>query len=309
MTRKKKGRCVDCGGAIYAEATRCRPCSWKYRKRRTRREYRPHPATVAKLAHAWEHIMSVPYRVSARWLFYRLLQDGVYRGKRDYSRFSLMIAKARKRYYEGWRPDALVDESRGAHRTGVGFSSEDAWFDELRGERCHLDRWLGQDGYGVICFEANAMLSQFEYYAPAAFSLWPFRGDASIEYKWRLAQYIKRARGRHQKPITVFYFGDWDPKGIEIPESAMRDVWRWSRVDFEFIRGGLNLDHPARFDLPENFEKPGEYQWEALTDEDAKTLIAETLGDFYDPAKEAALEEREEQATRAFQDALDGLDL
>lgn len=137
--RAKKGRCVDCGVAIYPEATRCRPCAYRARKERTQKMYSPQAQTKAILDRAWEHVMSVPYRVSARWLFYRLLQDGIYHEKGDASLFSQMIAEARKRYYKGWRPYTLVDESRQAHRTEVGYSDEEAWLDELRGDRRILE--------------------------------------------------------------------------------------------------------------------------------------------------------------------------
>ena len=39
--------------------------------------YRPRGQSKEVLDRAWWHIQSVPYQVTLRWLFYRLLQEGV----------------------------------------------------------------------------------------------------------------------------------------------------------------------------------------------------------------------------------------
>jgi hypothetical protein len=269
-------------------------------------DYNPR-ANKVMLARAWEHIQSVPYQVSLRWLFYRLLQDGICKGKADYKRFKKPIGNARKNFYEGWRPWTLVDDTRRSHRDWHGYLTVEEWKREIRSHGCVLDPWPEQERYGIIAFEADAMFRQFEHYAPGAFSLWPFRGDASLEYKYRLAKHIEKAATTYSNPVTVFYFGDLDPKGQSIPENAMRDVKAWCEVDFEFVRGGLNRGDETRFGIPENFENPGEYQWEALTDEGARTLIAETLEGFYDRYADLIISKRENEATQALRDALDGI--
>ncbi|GAJ17797.1 unnamed protein product, partial [marine sediment metagenome] len=48
------------------------------------KKYEPRKEQADILDRAEEHIRSVPYRVTARWLFYRLLQDGIYHGKDAY---------------------------------------------------------------------------------------------------------------------------------------------------------------------------------------------------------------------------------
>lgn len=39
------------------------------------KEYKPHAKEVGILDRAMEHVKSVPYRVTPRWLFYRVFQD------------------------------------------------------------------------------------------------------------------------------------------------------------------------------------------------------------------------------------------
>lgn len=270
--------------------------------------YRPQRKQKEILARAWEHIESVPYQVSLRWLFYCLLQDGIYKDKDDYhNKFKGLLRRARKRFYEEWRPWTLVDDTRSVHRDWHGYLSIDDWKSEIYRLGCELDPWPEQGRYGIIAFEAEAMFRQFEYYAPSSFSLWPFRGDPGIEYKHRLAMHISKAAEIYQCPVTLFYFGDLDQKGEEIPKSALADIRAWCKVSFQFVRGGLNAGDEVRFNLRENFEKPGQYQWEALTDEGARALIAEALGDFYDQDAGDVIIEREDEATQMLRDALDRL--
>ena len=79
-------------------------------------EYRPQQRQREILAAAWTHVQSVAYRVSLRWLFYRLLQDGYYSTKKDYrGQFKPLMSRARHRQLDGWRiTDTLTDEVRSA---------------------------------------------------------------------------------------------------------------------------------------------------------------------------------------------------
>ena len=45
--------------------------------------YTPHGKTAKMLERALEIVNSVPYNVSTRWLFYRMLQEGCYTKKSD----------------------------------------------------------------------------------------------------------------------------------------------------------------------------------------------------------------------------------
>jgi hypothetical protein len=154
-----------------------------------------------------------------------------------------------------------------------------------------LDKWYSQDYYVELWFEAKAMRGQFEYYTNHI-TLRPFGGDASIYFKWKIAEELTEAAEKYNKPIVILYFGDLDPKGMQIPESAVKDIREWASVDFEFIRCGLNPGDEIRFNIPENPDKPGTYQWEALSDEAAQSLILKWIGkfvshDLFDSVEEA----------------------
>jgi hypothetical protein len=249
------------------------------------RTYLPTARTKWILKHALEYLIAVPYRVTARWLFYRLDQDGTYSGKSDYkNKFLPAITRARKASYGGWAPDTLADDTRTTIWRGNGFTTVKDWVEAVgqQGLTCKLDYWDCQSYYVEIWFEAAAMQSQFEYYTEHI-TLRPFKGDPSVDYKWRISEHLSEvAETRPDQLIVILYFGDYDPKGLQIPESAVRDIREWTMADFEFIRCGLNPEHPALYNIPENFDKPGTYQWEALDDAGAQDLIVNNVKQWVD---------------------------
>lgn len=263
------------------------------------KSYTPSPVVADILDRALSYVNSVPYQVTARWVFYRLLQDGVLETKADYKRLLGYLSSARKGFSSGWHPATLSDDMRAAVVRGTGFDSGSQWVDAYaRGIHCNLDRWASQSTYVEVWFEAAAMASQFTHYTNPNVTLLAFHGDISIPEKWKAATRLVSIWQRFQVPIVVLYYGDLDPKGIQIPESARRDVedfaWQhtWDLVkgnggdmevalyeaeefqrNFQFIRVGLNEQQVIDYGIPDNPERPGTYQWEGVSDEAAQELI------------------------------------
>lgn len=200
--------------------------------------YRPHGKTAAILRRALELVESVPYAVSVRWLFYRLLQEGYYSTKADYARFLDITSKARHAFWEGWHPDTLADETREAIVRGGGFANSLDWFEtvRLRGVACNLDKWRAQPCYVELWFEARAMAQQFEHC-------------------------------------------------------------------------GLTAEQAREYGVPENPEKPGEFQWEALSDEAAREIITAAVSPFTSLARFSETVEQEQRAHAWLREALAGLEL
>jgi hypothetical protein len=123
----------------------------------------------------------------------------------------------------------------------------------------------------------------------------PFGGDVSIPIKKQIADDITKL-SESGKPVTVLYFGDLDPKGKQIPLSAMSDIREWTPVDFEYVRVGLDLDQVIKYSIPENPMKKGEYQWEALDDQAAKHIITDSLNHYFDLDKMLKIQEIEKTA-------------
>ncbi len=231
---------------------------------------------------AMSHVKSVPYGVSLRWVFYRLLQDSVYKDKKEYGNCKELLGRVRKKMRRGWKQDTLIDDTRNIIWRGVGAEDYYDWVDSLK---CTLDKIQTQKHIVLIIYEARAMTQQFAYYTKHI-PLIPLGGDASIPYKWEIAKEIEQLHFKYdQNPITVLYFGDADSKGKQIKDSAMKDIIDWCGVDFEVKHCGLTLKQAKKYKLPENPEKPGEYQWEALSDKQAKAIITAGLKGLQDVEK------------------------
>ena len=122
------------------------------------------------------------------------------------------------------------------------------------------------------------MHGQFEYYTKDyRVSLQPFRGDCSIPIKWKLAKKLEQIAEKYGKPIEILYFGDYDKKGLQIFNSALKDIRQWCKTDFDVERIGLTIEQAQSMSIPENPNKPGTYQWEALNDEQAGQLIVNAV--------------------------------
>jgi len=274
-------------------------------------------------------INSVPYEVTARWVFYRLLQEGTYNEKAGYRHLLALTSKARKNFYADWRPWTLADDTRtpvlmqrtgyyGLHLRGSGFENEREWLNTLKEEiTCPLNRWTGQKVYSELYFEAHAMQGQFLHYANENLPLLAFGGDVSIAAKWKTAQRLAERFKELNKPIHIFYFGDYDEKGLMIPESAWHDIYSWTAalivkmgVDRSEIpnrlhlhRIGINEDQIESMNLPENPERPGTYQWEALNDDQAEELINQANG-YLDLQAFEQVQDEEREITAMLKDKL-----
>lgn len=154
--------------------------------------YQPKAETQRILEEADRWVNSVPYQVTARWVFYRLLQGGIYGDKSGYKHLLGILSKARKEFYDTWRPWTLADDTRAPilmQREGYytlkcrgwGFTSGKEWLSTIKSElNCPLDRWVKQPTYVEVWFEAAAMQGQFLHYANENLPLLAFRGDVSI---------------------------------------------------------------------------------------------------------------------------------
>ena len=254
--------------------------------------WQPQPEGVQLLDYAMAKIKSVPYRVSSRWTFYRVLQAGYLSCKKDVTRWDYLASRARKRFYGEWKPDTLKDSIRMCNWKGEFSATYGLELDALQTQSSIVQLW----------YEAEAMSEQFEYYTHNyRVSLVPFRGDVSIPINWEIAKKLETLYDKYQKPIKILYFGDYDKKGFQILDAALRDIKAWCNVHFNIERVGLTLEQIQRFKLPENPDKPG-YQWEALEDEQAKTLILDALNRYAQPIS-VDLDEHEKTIKEQFRRA------
>lgn len=296
--------------------------------------YEPSARVAEILNWAMEELKGIPYEASTRWAFYQVAQHHGLK-KTAYRTFLKWTSRARKNDWGGWTPTTLIDDTRAIDARGGGFSDPSDWFDSFRNRNCVLEVASRQDVVLLVLYEAEAMSRQFEYYlAPLRVSSAPFKGDASIRHKADIAAMLADAHEDDgEKPVVVLYFGDWDPKGLEIPRSALKDIWRWfvRRGDevppleqlgdatgaagreewrtpdesFRWIRVGITGEHVARWHMPDNPERPGTYQWEALDDQAASELILGAVREFWDEGVVGEVAQEEQDATGRFREAIE----
>lgn len=304
--------------------------------------YTPSAEVARILEWARERIQRLPYPVTARWAFYQLVQKQGF-GKASYRLFLKWSSRARKAFWREWSPTSFVDDTRGIDGRGGGYATADEWIASFYRQPCTLSVQQRQRVVLLVLYEASAMSSQFDYHLePLRVASAPFRGDASIRHKWEIAARIERLHAMYpDKPVVVLYFGDHDLKGREIPRSALRDIWEWVGSTgavpddggpdppfgsvlaerrnsvreewrapggmFRWIRVGLDERHVRRYGLPENPERPGTYQWEALDEEQAGELILDAVREFWDEAVVREVERDEREAERRWRGLVGGV--
>jgi hypothetical protein len=224
----------------------------------------------------WSAIQSADYKVSGRWVFYRLLQDGLYQTKQDYGKFILMTSRARKSNYGEWRPDTLADETRAMllfvndggqpdpdidgliqQELADGLETLEYYKSQIADYRHYFEYKIDpnyyQDRFCIVLFEARAMIEQFKRYT-AGLTLCPFGGQPSIPYKWAIAKYIESKCEQYDKSAVIFYFGDHDKGGRDIYKAAMTDIKEWCAYEIEEVYCGCS-EQAIKY-RPENPERP-----------------------------------------------------
>jgi hypothetical protein len=235
--------------------------------------YNPEPETKQMLDNAYKIIKSVPYKPSDRWLFYQFVQRAwINKDLKEWNKQKRKIDKARKSFYEEWNPLSLSDDTRQPIIRGLPEPPREAIPDRIKDQEYYVELW----------YEARAMTEQFWYYTKDYHvTMVPFGGDYTISPKWKTAKRLENRIETYKKPVVILYFGDCDEKGNMIPKSALKDIQKWCKHDFKFIRCGLTLEQAKRLNLPENPERPGQYQWEAANDKDAGKLILGNLKKYW----------------------------
>uniref|UniRef100_A0A6M3MAD5 Uncharacterized protein n=1 Tax=viral metagenome TaxID=1070528 RepID=A0A6M3MAD5_9ZZZZ len=283
--------------------------------------YNPVKKTADLLNWMLEKIKSVEYGVTLRWTFYQAVQEKGLK-KSDYKNIKKYCSKSRKDFWNGWNPTTLVDDTRTIYRNGGGYDNFYDWLNSFMNREPTYEVYSRQENIVQIWFEAQAMYSQFNHYAsPYRIPLVPFKGDTSINAKWKMAEYLAELYEKYRKPIIILYFGDYEPhrdrgsraKGLTIPMDALDDVLPWFASMIikngvltmaeltpdklgeilTFKRIGLNEEHIKQWELPENPERPGEFQWEALNDERARDLIKGAIEEYWDRDVIIEIQEKE----------------
>lgn len=275
------------------------------------------------LAAAEELVESTPYRISLRFVFYGLWQSGLFSHVNLTPTDEFKGRSKKAKAYDWWKglkskavrsgiwsPDFLVDDTRAGVLDPDAEQGAEDWLKALqeRGIRCQLDKWIEQENRVIVAFEARDMGGQFEHYcAPFFVDLFPLGGHPSQDLKADIAKRMMELDDG--RPIYVLYFGDYDEGGLNIPEYTFRDIRQWYPIEFTAWRVALEQHHVAEFDLPDNPSKPGAYEWQSLTHEQAGQIIVPALESLIDTELIDEVQKEEERVEDFMLEALGKMEI
>ena len=184
--------------------------------------------------------------------------------------------------------------------------------DEVLGDAAlfyRKDLWRQNPEYVEIWLEKEALsgvvVSITESYAAP---LYVTKGYASLSYLHAAA----RSLAARNRPTFIYYFGDYDPSGVNIPikvEEALREYA--PTAEFEFIRAAVNPDQIADLKLPTRPTKQsdsraksfGHYSVEldAIPANTLRSMVEAAIKRHLDPRRLELLRQTEAEERRALQ--------
>jgi hypothetical protein len=108
--------------------------------------------------------------------------------------------------------------------------------------------WANQDAYVEVWLEKDALAGVL-YQATAAWDvpLMVTRGYPSLSFLHSAAEAI----GAEEVPTYLYYFGDWDPSGVDIPRKVEQDLRAFApTAEIHFDRVAVNPDQISEWSLP-----------------------------------------------------------
>jgi hypothetical protein len=182
---------------------------------------------------ALRQTLAAEHPMTVRQVFYRLVSQGVIaKTENEYKQTVVRLLGEMRRAGEipfGWIADntrwmrkPLTDSSVEAALRRTAEAYRRSLWDEMP---VHVEVWLEKDALaGVLYAETNTW----------DVSLMVTRGYPSLTYLYDAAEEIKT----RNKPAYLYYFGDHDPSGLDIPrrvEKDLRDFAPEAEIHFERV--------------------------------------------------------------------------
>ena len=247
-----------------------------------------------------DDVVSADAPMTVRQVFYQLVGRGVI-AKTESEYNNVVVRLLARMRLEGRIPWSwITDGTRWMHKSVRYGSVEEA----LEATRQHYrrDYWRELDDYVEVWLEKDALAGVLyrvtdEWGVP----LMVTRGFASLSYIHNAAETIQRVG----KPTHIYYFGDYDPSGVEIDrnlERRLREFAPYSEIHFE--RVAVRREQIDEFDLPTRPTKRGANHGHGLHEGESVEvdaipppmlleLVRTVIERHVDPARVAVLEAAE----------------
>lgn len=197
----------------------------KRRKRRTKVE-------INAIKQAIYDLLYLEHPMTLRQLFYRLVSNGtIEKRENEYKSLANFTKNMRMNNELPFR--WLADNTRWQRKPESYSSLEEGV--EIFAEAYRRDIWVNQRNYLEIWIEKDALAGVF-YEVTAEFDvpLMVSRGYSSLSYLHGAAKQIEYK----DKPTYIYYFGDYDPSGRDIPrdiETKLRMFAPDAEIHFEIV--------------------------------------------------------------------------
>ncbi len=171
--------------------------------------------------------------MTVRQVFYRLVSNGVI-GKTEAEYKSTVVRLLGRMRREGAVPFHWIADNTRWMRKPRTWSSLETML-QRTAEAYRRDVWDNQDVYVEVWLEKDALAGVlYEVTKEWDVPLMVSRGYSSITYLHSAAEAIA-AQG---KPAHIYYFGDYDPSGLDIPrkvEAGLREFAPDAEIEFERV--------------------------------------------------------------------------
>lgn len=165
--------------------------------------------------------------------------------------------------------------------------------------------WENQHYYIEVFIEKKALQGIFQ--SPCAekeVALGACKGYPSLTFLNDTQKRFKEAISKGKEPVMI-YFGDYDPSGMNIPESIKENLSRFG-VDIQIERVALNHDQVVKWKLPyapvkegdtrkNRFKGLGQVELDAIEPKRLQGMCLEAISKYFDGDAYQELMEREEE--------------
>lgn len=188
-------------------------------------------------------VLAAEYPMTLRQCFYRLVSRKVIQNSRgDYQMLSRILTKARNdgRIDYEW----LVDRSRPVYAR-QGWNNPEEYAETVK-RAYHKNYWESQPNYVEIWTEKDSIIGSIEGTTDElGVTVRVGRGFLSTTRAHEIAEHFLSI----DKPIYVFYLGDFDPSGVAIEADAAARIRR-DGAEFEIERLAIERSDINNFNLP-----------------------------------------------------------
>ncbi|HZN13641.1 MAG TPA: hypothetical protein VFB78_05190 [Acidimicrobiales bacterium] len=217
-----------------------------YRSRSTKRKTRRSRAEIAAIKVGLFDIVASQHPATVRGVFYQAVSRGlVAKTESEYKQTVIRLLVNMRRAGElpfGW----VADETRWMRKPASYSSLADMLSQTSQLYRRAL--WDDQDSYVEVWLEKEAISGAiYEVTSVWDVPLMPTRGYPSLTFLHHAAE----AMAAQAKPASIYYLGDHDPSGLDIPRVIERELRRMApNTPLSFTRLAVTVGQIERYDLP-----------------------------------------------------------